>query len=474
MSETITSRFDYEVICAGVLKLISEPNLLDKFHKNIDPEYFFHGDKSLKIRGFRKMLTGINSFCKDGLVNQISYEFLESKFKMAVQSEENAEAYSTFVWIHSDENVRKKATDAGCFTIFMDYLKVTELLKWSKPFQTEYREGNIGKAIDSMRDLLPKIDNIKISEDYQFKAEDLDNLLPHDANSIKDSLLLDCTPLDFAMGGFEPQTLNLFITVTNGGKSMMAHHILRQCVKQRKHVHITCVEDRPKSFARRIVAALTGIEIKKLKTEYHCLSMEERRLVSEAKKAINEYIKADFVYGESIESIQKRKLDYDFERKARGLEPCLVDIVDYTAHVAHMSAGDKKYEKVHMAYSSRKDFALKNNKIAFDFAQINREGNHKQNDAKLLTHADLAAAYDLSQVCDTIISINRNLKEKDANTALLFVCKGRDSEAGGQYTVKTDFGRARWHMSGNDVIWENPSSTQIIIPTDTDAKPNDL
>jgi hypothetical protein len=219
------------------------------------------------------------------------------------------------------------------------------------------------------------------------------------------------------------------------------------CIKQKKTAHVTIVEDRPKSFARRLIASITGIPIRRLKNEFHMLTSEENALIAAAKKAIDEYIRVDFIYGESVDAIQKRKLDYDAERKMKGLEPYLVDVMDYTGHIAHLSTGDKKYDQIHRAYSSRKDFALKREKIMFDFAQINREGLKRlEDESHFLTHADLAGGFDMSAVCDTIISINRTSKQRDVNKATLYVCKGRDESAGAKIEVVTDFARARWHM----------------------------
>ena len=248
----------------------------------------------------------------------------------------------------------------------------------------------------------------------------------------------------------------------------MAHHILRQSIKQKKFVHITCVEDRPKSFARRLVAALTGIEIRKLRMEFDTLTELEKKYIQNAKKLIKTYVKVEFVYGESVDSVHKRKLDYDLWRKSKGLPPVTVDIIDYTAHIASFCAGDKKHEQLLKAYAARKDFALKYNKIVFDFAQVNREGNHKMSDEKILTHGDLAGGYDLATVCDYIFSINRNARDQDMNKAKLFVSKGRDG-GGGTFSVTTDFGRARWKMDGDDVIWENASLQEEILPKAIDS-----
>lgn len=470
-AQNITAIFDFELICAGVLRMITDVRLLDKFRKTIDPDYFFYGDKSLRIRSLRKIMTITFDWADQKGCNHVSVEAIGSLIESAPASEELDEAKKLWPWILSNESIRRKSVDDGCFLIFMDYLKVTHLLKWSKPFQNEYKSGNISAAIQSMKDVLPTLDKISFDEDYRFNVDDLDKLIPQGDNIMDDVLLLGATWLDEEIGGFEKQTLTGFISVTNGGKSMMMQHLLRMCVKQKKTVHITCVEDRPKSFARRMIASLTGIPMKKLKTQFHSLTPEDMALIEAAKIDIKKYIQVDFVYGESIASVHKRKLDYDIERKAMGLPPYDVDIVDYTAHIASASPGDKKYEKIHTAYKERKDFVLKHNKIGFDAAQINREGTKSLGSEKPLSQEDLAGSFDMAQVFDTIISLNRWPALRDNNEAILHLCKGRDGAVGGQFKVKTDFSRARWLMSQE--IYTSPSNGADVVQAINEVKRNE-
>lgn len=471
-SSPIISRFDFNVICAGFTRLVHDVKLADRFWKHIDPEYFFFGDKSLKVRAFREILKRFKETCEAGEVTKVTQEYIGIRVGMTYDSEEGIEAKTLYSWMFSDESIRKIAGDEGAFGVFLDYIKVLHLLKWSKPFLNDYREGNVDSAIKSMQDVLPTLDQIKLAEDYRFSVEDVESMLPHDTNTVTDRLTLDCPMLDTQLGGFERQTLNVFLSVTNGGKSMMMMHLLRMCVQQKKTMHVTVVEDRPKSFARRLIACLTGISMWRLKNEFPLLTTQELEAIEKAKKDVKEYIRVDFIYGESVDSIHKRKLDYDLERKRLNLDPYLVDVIDYTGHIAHLSSGQKKYEQIHAAYSSRKNFALKHDKICFDFAQINREGLHRlENDDHFLTHADLAGGFDMSAVCDTIISINRTSNQRSANRATIYVCKGKDSEAGLMAKVKTDFARARWDMTEASLdLMSTQTRTDIVSQAVSEVK----
>src|SRR5690606_15820435 len=107
----------------------------------------------------------------------------------------------------------------------------------------------------------------------------------------------------------------------------------------------------------------------------------------------------------------------------------LINICDYTGHIAESSSGDKTYEKMRNAFAERKNYALIHNKICFDFAQVNREGSKNQYIDKILTHNDLAGSFNLAQVCDNIISLNRTQQDRIDYTSQLHVCKARDGIA---------------------------------------------
>jgi hypothetical protein len=183
-----------------------------------------------------------------------------------------------------------------------------------------------------------------------------------------------------------------------------------------------------------------------VRKETDSLTDHERALIAQAKKDLQDWVRVDFVYGQGVDSIHKMKQEYDMFCMSRGIPVPIVDIVDYTGHIARLSPGDKMYEQLRNAYASRKDYMLSAGKIGFDFAQVNREGNKRLNEEKPLTMADLAGSYDLSQVCDNIISINRSDLLRESNQALLHVTKSRDGQVGDSYTVKTRFDIARYDM----------------------------
>jgi hypothetical protein len=233
---------------------------------------------------------------------------------------------------------------------------------------------------------------------------------------------------------------------------MMAHHLVRQCLANRQHVYVACVEDRKRSFVYKSVAALTGIRQSRLKKDFKNLTRDELELIQAAQKLMKEYLKVDFIYGNNVEEVHKAALDYDLECENQNKAKPVVNIVDYTGHISSMSSGDKGFEKMRNAYAARKDFALKYNKICFDFAQVNRDGSKRLQEDKILTQSDLAGAFDLSQVCDNIISINRNSEDITQSRCRLHISKARDGAVGTTISVGTDFASARYVMDDCHVL----------------------
>jgi hypothetical protein len=221
------------------------------------------------------------------------------------------------------------------------------------------------------------------------------------------------------------------------------------CVKQAVHVHITIVEDTEETFIERLVACLTDLPVKVIR-DSQMWTEEQYRLIKKAESDIAQYVAVQFCYGQSIDVVHQKKMDYETMRIKKGLPPPLVDIVDYTGHIAGKSFGDKKFEKMITAYTARKDYALSTNKIVFDFAQVNRDGGKKALDGDgILTITELAGAFDISHVCDNIISINRNDEDNKNKTTRLHICKSRNGDKGVTAKYAVDFSRAR-HLSQGD------------------------
>jgi replicative DNA helicase len=455
----IIDKFTFDNIFAGLFRLMQEPALLNRYIKYIDPEWFFPKDFTPKVRALRIIINTLKDMYEREKTGMLTIPYFQTY--LATHSSDGRdvqEAQQLFNEMRHNEEVINKSRDRGCFEIFLEYLKIITMAAHAVPMADSYNRGYIEDAAEHMSKALAEIKQISFDEIQTFDPANLVNYLKgNDESSYLHPLWFGCEPMDQAINGFFPQTLNLFISVTNGGKSAMAHHLIRECIRQKQKVHVTCVEDRQKSFSSKLVAGFTGIPTKRLNsTKFDDLSSDEQDQIYKVQEKIANYLWVDFAFGLSVEAIHQRKIDYDLECKSKGLLIPRVDIVDYTGHVASASRGEKTYEQLRNAYAARKDFALKHNKIAFDFAQVNRLGNQRLAADEDLTQADLAGSYDLSQVCDNIISINRNRDLIQQQKAYLYISKARDGEVGGKFKVGTDFASNRWIMNDCVVMGARP------------------
>ncbi|MEM4379167.1 MAG: DnaB-like helicase C-terminal domain-containing protein [Thermoplasmatales archaeon] len=445
---SIINKFDIRVLGAGVLRLVFNPTLIPKYKPFLFPvrSLICNNDDSDKPSALRLIVKTLEeSFSNKKTDFSIAYfDGLWVKALKDLPLEQQKKFHNFYEELKSD---KARINDDHVFGLFLDYLKLLQIAQLSSTVLKPYSEGRPDEAVAAINESIANINKIKLAETYEFDPKTILHKLKNSNTLISQaSLNLGGAMFDQRLGGFKPKTLNLFVGLTNTGKSQMAYHLLKRCIKHKFHAHITIVEDTEETFIERIVACLTELEIKVIRNPL-IWSAEIESKILKAQQDITEYITVDFIYGESIDVVHQRKAECDAIRISNNLPPIKVDIVDYTGHIAGKSWGDKKFDKMLTAYTARKDFALKYNKIAFDFAQINREGSKKTSSEKgVLSISELAGSFDISHVCDTIISLNRNEQDEQHNQSRLHICKARNGEKGGTFTYHVDFSRALYKI----------------------------
>jgi hypothetical protein len=442
----IIQNYSFDHICGGFFRLISNPGLLQKYRKHIDPKWFFYNDNTDQVVALRKIIEiSLSVDPKD-----LSVEFLAGQLYIKIGDEKTKQmVLAHYTNWKTSNSIRNIMLDDGCFSSFLEYLKLLNITKNASTLSQKYGSGDSSGAVETMHKIISGISDINASDYSVFDPEDLISQYENDHKNHGNLFTFGNSILDNDIGGgFNQQTLNLFISTTGGGKTALSHNIIRLCIEHKKHIFIAVLEDRQKSFRDKLVSCLTGIEVTALrrvaqkKASFTSIEIEK---IKAAEKNIKEFVRAEFIYGANIDLIHNRMLEYDAECRSFGKPVPIVNMVDYTGHIAMKSSGDKGHEKIRNAYAARKDFVLAHNKIGFDFAQVNREGNKRlQDESRCLSHTDLAGAYDLSQVCDNIISLNRNAEDRDGNTSRFYISKARDGVVGYTYTFKVDFRCSRY------------------------------
>lgn len=450
----ISGRIQFEQIVAGVLRMISEFSRFKELSSFINTKLLYVNSSSDEVDALRHIIVLMKELEVEGKVDKFSYEFIESQISLKTIDDSKCtkvlQVYNN--WLNNDK-IKSMINQDGCFEAFVSYIKVLQIFEISESFGKHLNKNEIDPAVRLMDVALHKISKIGNHDKETVDGDDLLKIIEEDnAEGNTGRALYLGNPLLDELIEFEPQTLNGFIAVTNGGKSAFAHHLAVRCVRQGMRVWWGVLEDRKKSFTYKIISLLSGIPIRRLKKEYSRLSSTEKESLIKAKNDYDKYIKAEFIYGTSVEDIHKAALDYDTECRLRNQEIPIVNIVDYTGHIAGRSFGDKMYEKLRTAYGLRKDFALKHNKICFDFAQINREGSKNMNAQHVITQNDLSGSFDLAQVFDNIISINRSPDDIMQSSCRLHICKARDAATGITVRVRTEFDKYRYNMQDWELV----------------------
>lgn len=459
MAKHIANRFEFETLVAGFFRMISNPSIYKKYQKHLDPKWVYQNDESEGPSALREVVKLTKKLHEEGKTDDFSISYVRQNVPLKFIDAEKGENLSKIIhgWCN-DEEITKRINDDGVFNTFLDYLKVIHIASVSKEFFDCYQTGEITKAMDLMSGAINMAQGLDDSDSHSLTKEEIIKTLNGQDQLVHKVLYPFNNPMDDVVGGFEPQTLNLFLSVTNGGKTTFSHHIIESCIRQKMHVFVACVEDREKSFIYKFIANMTGIPIKRLKKRYQELSSTDVAKVEEALELFEEYVHVEFVYGRAVDVVHKLALDHDIDCDLNNKPKPVVNIVDYTGHIASKAGGDKMHEKMRNAYAARKDFALANNKICIDFAQVNREGSKNMNSEHPLTQADLAGSYDLAQVCDNIVSINRSAQDISTDSAKFHVCKARDGMVGVTIRVATDFSCANYLMDEWSWTGSQPAS----------------
>jgi replicative DNA helicase len=333
--------------------------------------------------------------------------------------------------------------------LLAEYIKAIKIRQWWPQFNEAYKMGRIDEAIKQTRELIPALESVNIQRNEAFDFDDLDKFFTRLGSiDLSKYMKIGIDALDENIGFYEPSTLNVLAAVTNTGKSQWVPHLVRQAVAQGHYVSLVCVEDRQETVLGRLIACFTGIPTKKIQRYYSTLTPEEKLAVQKANKILKKYVRLSFMYGESVDTIQAAEEETDARCMLAGLPASSVSILDYSQHIAGKEPGNAMWEKIESAYRSRKTFALKHKKIVFDFVQINREGakNANASEAKLLTVADVAGSFNLTTVCDTVLTLNRSDIDIANNMATIYVAKAREGGRGRSFTIGTEYDRARFNF----------------------------
>lgn len=445
MNENTRFKFDSQFLKAAMMRLILEPFFIDKFREMMYPELFDIGDEKSSLKTVAKVVL------ERSKSEEVSSEGVWAWLQLLPSGSHRDAALELFSDMRLDEDLLKFARSDQVFETFLQYLKATTFINSHKKVKESFDKANFEHAYSQFETVLTKIKEISLEEDEILNWDNASSLLNKFSETRFNNFELGIEDFD-KDAGFEPQSFNIFMAASGGGKTMLSIHIAMQAIKQGKKAFLAFVEDKSPTIMRRLYAAYTGIEIGQLKS-YHELPKEFRQRVDKATEMFKKFLHVEFIYGKSHKFIIEKVKNLNEKMRIEGKPKYEVFVLDYVGHIAHLAAGDKMHEKLHRACSDLKDFALQTGTIVVTHFQTNREGAAKSKEGTgLIDMSTIASSFNSAFVADNILSINRPAELIEESKCIIYVVKGREGAADRKYEVPTEFNRARFDMKEAKII----------------------
>lgn len=437
-------QFDARFLKSALLRLIIEPHLIEKFRSLITPEMFDIQDEYGTIKRIAKIVLDRSKS------ENVTAEGVASWLQLMSGGPEREATIDAFDALRIDDFIVKHARSDQVFETFLQYLKAVTFLNSHEGVKEAFNNANFEAAYTQFEKALTKIKGISMEDDNVVNWKSSIEFLENSANTSFGNFGFGITDFD-ENGGFEKQSMNMFLSTSSGGKTMMTVHLIREAIRQGKKIFVACVEDKQTTILRRLYAAETGLEINQLKN-YQNMPPEDRARILKAREKIEKYVYLCFPYDKSHKYILEKFKELNERCKIEGIPEYEVFVLDYIQHIGHRAAGDSLHEKLHRANSDLKDFALKHDKIVFTHFQVNRSGAARVSEDGLIDMSVIAGAYNACFVADNIVSINRSPQQMNDNLCTLYVVKGREGAMGRKYEVPTDFAKARFKTEQAKII----------------------
>lgn len=275
--------------------------------------------------------------------------------------------------------------------------KVSEILNNTRPNGTD-----IEKCI---RETIADLEKLTVD------VEEVDKPLSQIVDENKDKYFKDVekprlnmglTKLDEAIGGIEGGDVVIIAARPAVGKSAFALQIIRQFAKDGKKVAYFNLEMREKQVYERFVAAVSGIELNRIRLATTFLGNERERF----NKANEDLKKQTSII---IHSGSKRVSDIRAETRGKGYDVIVIDYLQLLK--SNTKRGANRYAEVGDISRGVKDIAMDYNIPVIALSQLNRASEGKEDKEPFMS--DLRESGDIEQDASVIIMLwNTDIKDK--------------------------------------------------------------
>lgn len=254
--------------------------------------------------------------------------------------------------------------------------------------------------------------------------EDIERLSSGDITFLKTGI----ADLDNAVGGLFPGEVTVLGARPAVGKSAMASFIGANLAQKGKKVGICSLEMSPLQYMKRLLAATSGVDGRKLRTG-RGITPEEWERLGDASFALAEW---DMPFTFSVKTIEDLSAEARRRKDAKGLD---LLIIDYMQLLRTKRSTEGSFERVSLVSNEIKSLALELNIPILALAQVSRP--EQKGALKMPTLDCLRGSGDIEQDADNILFLHKPLSENDdsINPKRISVAKACIDGGPNQYVV---------------------------------------
>lgn len=234
--------------------------------------------------------------------------------------------------------------------------------------------------------------------------------------------------LDSAIGGLFPGEVTVLGARPSVGKSALAASIGANLADIGKKVGVCSLEMSPNQYMKRLIAAYSGVDGRKLRTGKH-ISPEEWEKIGDALSRMSNW---DMSFTFSLNTIEELSSEARRRKDTNGLDLLIIDYMQLL-HVRRPVESD--FVRVSVVSHEIKRMALELDIPVLALAQVARP--EQKGRLRMPTLDSLRGSGDIEQDADNVLFLHRPLDENDdsINTRHLSVAQSCIREGPNQYIV---------------------------------------
>lgn len=285
---------------------------------------------------------------------------------------------------------------------------------------TQGTETTIANALDDLRRIHAGKDRWQEMDELVLQAFDSTERLSRSESAYLQTGIVD---LDRAIDGFFPGEMTILGARPAVGKSAMAAFIGSNIARAGKQVGVCSLEMLPEQYMKRLLAAESGVEARKLRTGKHITAEEWERLGD----ALSELSSWKMPFTFRVCTVEELSAEARRRKESKGLD---LLIVDYIQLLRTAKPAESQFAQVTYVSHEMKQLALDLEIPILALAQVSRP--EIKGRPKMPTLDTLRGSGDLEMDADAVLFLHRPEDETDPSINPRHISTAQACMRGGQ------------------------------------------